>query len=70
MNISGLEVEGNGNPEELVNSAIQKDKLKFKEILRSNTEFLSKQALVVMNLQLQKKSKTEVVNFVNSWCDL
>ncbi|KAK7590278.1 hypothetical protein V9T40_001891 [Parthenolecanium corni] len=70
VTISGLEVEGNENPETLMNNAIQKDKDKFKEMLQANTTFLSKQALVVMNLQLKRTTKKAVVDTVTSWCNL
>lgn len=65
-----MEVEGNENPETLMNNAIQKDKQKFKEMLQSNTSFLSKQAVVVMNLQLKRMDKKTVVDTVTSWCNL
>lgn len=63
-------MEGNENPETLMNNAIQKDKDKFKEMLQANTTFLSKQALVVMNLQLKRTTKKAVVDTVTSWCNL
>ncbi|XP_065225770.1 uncharacterized protein LOC135849318 [Planococcus citri] len=70
INISGLEVEGNENAEQLMNNAIQRDKQKFREILHRNMDLLSKEVMNVLNSKLVNTHKNTVFNLIASWFNL
>lgn len=53
-----------------MNDALEKNKQKFKEMLQKNTKFLSEQAKIVLNLQLQHMNKKSVIDMIKSWNEL